>query len=257
MKALTIHIILIINVLSLVAQNNTRILEIRDSEGNPLIGVTGMYYDKDNMEIISTLSDLEGRIFLRNDYFMLSLKLIGFKDTVINNIVLDLDTNKVILKSIRYHSPRLLIDKSTLKYHIDYSEFIDKITVRRIEYDENCPTDTVFFEDGTYDFEICDTLKFDYDCKTAFIQYDEKYEKFYKWIVDKLESVIFNYPTIDDISVDFNIDRKGQMNIESLSGLPEEYLEKFSYYLKSFKWKPADLYGKSITTKYKMMIILD
>ena len=70
-----------------------------------------MYYNKEGKGIISTRSDIDGNIFLLDDFKNLSLILIGYKNLILNSSALKLDSNTVALETERYPTPTLIINK--------------------------------------------------------------------------------------------------------------------------------------------------
>lgn len=251
-------IVFIINILSSYAQNKNKVLQIKNSDNMPLGWVTGIYCNKEEKEIVSTLSDIDGNIFLRDNYEKLSLRLIGYKDLVISLNELVQNTTSVVLEAERYPTPTLIINKAKLKYNIDYSDYVGKITVKRIDLYE-VSSDTTYFDDGTFGFEITDSLKVNYNCKIAIPnKWDKDYKSFYKLLWNRFTSNNLDilFPK-DKVFIEFQISKTGEMIVESINGLQGNSKNWLISYLESWKWQPSDLYAKKVDTKHKMLIVLE
>lgn len=249
-------VIIVLNVLSSSAQTKGRVLRINDSNNSPLGWVTGIYLNKKGKEIVSARSNIEGNIFLSGNYEKLSLRLIGYKDLVVNLNELTQDTTSVTLEAERYQTPTLIINKATLKHDIDYSDYVGEIIVKRIDAYE-VSSDTTYFDDGTIDYEITDSLRINHSCKIAIPnKWDSDYKNFYKLLSNKLVTNSLATLSGDKASVDFQISKTGEMIIESINGFQGNSENWLISYLESWKWQPSDLYGKKVDTKHKMLILI-
>ncbi len=117
---------------SLNGQTSNRLLILKDSMNTALIGATIMYFDENNNEIITTRSDLDGRVFLRKDFKSLTAWLIGFQKVFYNSNELINDTNIVIVPSVRYNCPDLIIKKDKV-FMIDSIHYINEIVDKMLK----------------------------------------------------------------------------------------------------------------------------
>ena len=146
--------------------------------------------------------------------------------------------------------------KATLKYEIDYSCYVDKITVKKIDAYE-VSSDTTYLNDGTYAFEVTDSLTITYDCKLAIPnKSDTDYKIFYKLLSTKLASNNLSIFAKNQASLEFQISRTGEMTVESIDGFQSNAENWLISYLESWKWEPSDLFDKKVDTKHKMLILL-
>jgi len=253
------HLIVILGILicsSLNGQTSEKLLILKDSMNNALIGATIIYSDSNGNDIITSRSDLDGRVFLRKEYKRFSVWLIGFQKTTLNSNDLKNDTNELVLKSVRYDCPDLEIKKDGT-FIIDSTDYIDKFVDKEIYYEDNCPVDTIKNNDGsiTIEAEICDTIRIQIDCKTAtpkigFIHY---YERIAETISRLRDGNCFDSRLL---VVYFSVNRLGEMKISNLIGVKKDFNEMFANKIMD-SWTPAKMWGRSIKTDYRMRIKIE
>jgi len=222
---------------------------------NALIGATIMYFDDKNNEIISNRSDTNGKLLLKKDFKYLSVWLIGFQKSFYNSNDLQKDTNIIIVKSVRYVCPDLIIKKDG-KFIIDCSLYIDKFADKEIYYDENCPYDSIQENDGRILIEIGDTIRKQMDCKIAVPKFGG-FIHYYDGLADQI-SQLKQANCFDSglIIVNFSVDRLGVMRINNIEGVKSEYQEIFKNKINDY-WIPAKMWDRRMKTDYRMKIKME
>jgi hypothetical protein len=251
------HWIVILGILicsSLNGQTSKRLLILKDSMNNALIGATIMYFDDNNNKIITTRSDLDGRVTLRKDFKRLSVWLVGFQKVFYSSNDLIKDTNIVFVPSVRYDCPDLIIKKDK-GFTIDTIHYINEIVDNEIYYDES-PLDTIRENDSTVIVEIRDTLKMQMECKLSVPKFGG-YFHYYGRLVDNI-TLLQQIGCFDSrlIVVNFSVDKFGKMFFDSINGVKIEYVDTFKNKIKD-SWIPAKMWDRPMKTDYRMKIKIE
>lgn len=242
--------------ISLDGQTTKRLLILKDSVNNPLIGATITYFDSADKEIVSGCSDANGIVYLINDYNSLSVWLIGFQKVLFHSTEFKNDKNVKILKSVTYDCPNLIIrDDGTAS--IDSNNYIDKFVDKRILVIEDFRTDTIKNDYGSTTIKkpIPDTLRGQMDCKIAtpkvgFIHY---YGKISQTISLSKQDNCFDSRLL---VVYFSVNWLGEMKISNLIGVKNGFKEMFANKIMDI-WIPAKMWDIPINTNYRMRIKIE
>jgi hypothetical protein len=242
---------LILFCLSLNGQSTTRYLAIKDSAGNILSRSTVILYDNNDKEICSFRSDSVGLIRINQDFNYLTAWLMGYSKMRVASKDFAFDTTYIYLESIRYTMPMLIIKKdySFIVDFTDYKSYIDDCLIIQ-NADE--VIDSVKQNDGLIIYTVIKGDTFNDCIENPFAIPLHGFENYYSHIPD---AASYSNLRNDTIKIDFTVDYKGSMLIESCSGSRannKNICNSIHWF-----WKPAKMWGKEITTKYRMMIIIE